>query len=151
MPENDVIDMNISLVDELMNAKVLLPQGEEYEGYEGNSLVRAKVIRHFCDEDGNIMGNANIRLELNILIYEVIFPDGEIRLYAANVIADNIWAQVNLDEQHYVIFNSIIDHHVDSSVAETKENMYRFVNGQRTMQRTTTGVKLLCLLKDGSE
>ena len=29
--------------------------------------------------------------------------------------------------------------------------MYHFVNGQRTIQRSTAGVKLLCLLKDGSE
>ena len=60
MPENNVIDMNISLVDAFVNAKVLLPQGEESEGYKGSSLVRAKVIRHLCDEDGNVMGNANI-------------------------------------------------------------------------------------------
>ena len=42
MPENDVIDMNISLVDAFVNAKVSLPQGEEsegYEGYEGSILV----------------------------------------------------------------------------------------------------------------
>ena len=68
MPENDVIDMNISLVDAFVNAEVLLPQGEESEGYEGSSLVRAKVIRHFCDEDGNVMGNANVRSELNALM-----------------------------------------------------------------------------------
>ena len=36
------------------------------------------------------MGNANIRPELNTLMYDVEFPDGEIRPYAANVIADNI-------------------------------------------------------------
>ena len=45
----------------------------------------------------------------------------------------------------------IIDHHVDSSVAVAKENVYRFVNGRRTIGRSTVGVKLLCLQKDGSE
>ena len=60
IPENDDIDMNISLVDAFVNAKVLLPQGEESEEYEGSNLVQVKVIYHFCDEDGNIMGNANI-------------------------------------------------------------------------------------------
>ena len=85
MPDNDVkgLDMNISLVDAFVNAEVLLPQGEESEGYnEECTLVKAKVIRHFCDEDGNIMGNANIRPELNTMMYEVEFPDGEIRPYA---------------------------------------------------------------------
>ena len=71
--------------------------------------------------------------------------------YAANVIADNIWAQVDPDGQRYVIFELIIDHHVDSSVAVTKKNMYLSVNDRRTIQRTTAGVKLLVLCKDGSE
>ena len=75
------------------------------------------------------MGNANIRPELNTLMYEVKFPDGEIRPYAANIIADNIWAQVDPKGQHYVVFESIIDHHVDSSVAVLKENMYFSVHG----------------------
>ena len=151
MQENNVIDMNISLVDAFMNAEVLLPQGEESEGYEGSSLVKAKVIHQFCDEDGNVMSNTNIQPELNTLMYELEFPDGEIRPYAANVIADNIWVQVDPEGLRYVIFELIIDHHIDSSVAITKENMYLSVNGRRTMQRTTTGVKLLVLCKDGSE
>ena len=39
MPDNDVkgIDMNISLVDAFVNAEVLLPQGEESEGYDERS------------------------------------------------------------------------------------------------------------------
>ena len=81
-------------------------------------------------------------------MYEVEFPDGEIRPYAANVIADNIWAQVDPDGQRYVIFESIINHHIDSSVAVTKENMYFFKDGRRTMRKTTIGVKLLVLCKD---
>ena len=59
---NDVSDMNISLIDAFVNAKVLLPQEEESKGYEGSKLVKAKVIRHFCNKDGNIMSNVNICL-----------------------------------------------------------------------------------------
>ena len=36
------------------------------------------------------MENANIRPELNTMMYEVESPDGEIQPYADNVIADNI-------------------------------------------------------------
>ena len=57
---NDAIDMNISLVDVFVNSEVQLSQGEKSKGYGGRSLVQAKVIRHFCDEDGNVMGNATI-------------------------------------------------------------------------------------------
>ena len=47
IPKNCVIDMNISLVDAYVNAKVLLPQGEESKGYKRSNLVQAKFIRHF--------------------------------------------------------------------------------------------------------
>ena len=57
MTENDFIDMYISLVNAFVNAKFLLPSREESEGYEGSNLVRGKVIRHFCNEDGNVMGS----------------------------------------------------------------------------------------------
>ena len=78
IPKNDVIDMNISLVDTFVNAEDFLPQGEESEAYKGSNLVQAKVIRHFCDKDGNIMGKANVKPELNTMTYEVEFPDCEI-------------------------------------------------------------------------
>ena len=45
MPENDIHDMSICLVDALINAEVLLPQGEESEGFdERSNLVKAKFI-----------------------------------------------------------------------------------------------------------
>ena len=64
---------------------------------------------------------------------EVEFPDGEIRPYATNLIPKNIWSQVDPEGQRYVIFESIIDHHVNSSIAIMKENMYLVVNDCRTM------------------
>ena len=120
-------------MDAFINAKVLLLKGEESKAYEGNNLVRAKVIWYFYDEDSNIMSNTNIHLQFNTRMYEVEFPDDELRLSTANVIADNIWAQVNPDGQSYVIFVLIIAHHVDNSIVVSKENMYCFVNGRRTM------------------
>ena len=39
MLENNVIDMNIFLVDVFVNVEVLLPQGEESEGYVESNLV----------------------------------------------------------------------------------------------------------------
>ena len=78
IPENDVIEMNISLVDAFVNVEVLLPQGEESKEYERSNLIQAQIFCHFCDEDGNIMGNANILPELNTMMYAVEFPDSKI-------------------------------------------------------------------------
>ena len=118
MPEIDISDVNISLVDTFVNVKVIPPQGKEPERYEGSNLVKAKVIRYFCDQDG--LCNANIWPQLNALMYEVEFPDGEMKPYAANVIAENIWSQVDPEGQRYVIFESMIGHHVNNSIAVSK-------------------------------
>lgn len=75
------------------------------------------------------MDNANVCPELNTSMYEVEFPDGDIRPYDTNVIADIRSTQVNPDGQHYVMFELIIDHHVDNSIALNKENTYHFMNG----------------------
>jgi hypothetical protein len=88
IPENNVKALNISLTDALINAEVSLHQRED------TIPVQAKVLRHLIDDNGNIIGNANINPILNTIMYEVEFPDGEIKPYAANVIADNIYSQV---------------------------------------------------------
>ena len=56
--------------DLLMNAKVLLPQGEEKR--------MAKVIKRSVDSDGKEIGNYNELLVLNTMLYDVQFPDGSI-------------------------------------------------------------------------
>ena len=33
----------------------------------------------------------------NLILYDVELPDGEIKEYSANVISENIYAQVNVD------------------------------------------------------
>ena len=68
-------------------------------------------------------------------MYEIEFPDGEIRPYAANVIADNIWAQVDPEGQRYVIFESIIDYHVDSSVTVSKTCISPLMVGRLCKER----------------
>jgi hypothetical protein len=146
IPENDISALNISLVDALINAEVSLHQGEE-----STEAVQAKVLRHLVDEHGNVIGNANVNPILNTIMYEVEFPDGEVRPYAANVIADNIYSQVDNDGRRSFIFDSIIDYTKDAKYAVKKADNYIIVNGRRSCRRTTAGWKLLILMKDGSE
>merc|ERR1712110_155262 len=81
-----------SLTDTLINAEIMLPQGEEQ--------VLAKVLRRSVDENGRVIGQFNENPILNTLVYECELPDGTIKEYAANVIAEQILDQVD-DEGHY--------------------------------------------------
>ena len=76
-----------------MNAEVLLPQGEEKR--------LSKVIKRSVDSDGMVIGNYNELLVLNTMFYYVQFPDGSIKPYSANLIADNILMQADGDGLHH--------------------------------------------------
>jgi hypothetical protein len=51
------------------------------------------------------------------MIYEVEFPDGQIKEYAANIIAENMLTQVNSGGYSTTIMDGIIDYKKDDDVA----------------------------------
>eukprot|EP00957_Ditylum_brightwellii_P136491 10409346-Ditylum_brightwellii.AAC.1 len=54
---------------------------------------------------------------LNSTIYEVEFPDGEVKDYAANVIAENMLTQVDYKGFTATMMEGIIDHDRDENSA----------------------------------
>ena len=66
-------------------------------------MQSAKVIGRSKDVDGKIIGDYNNNSILNTMIYDVEFPDGEVQEYSANVIAENIYAQVDVEGHSYNI------------------------------------------------
>ena len=77
LPEADIRDAagkqlnQQSVSDLLINAEVLLPQGE--------STQMAKVVRRALDENGNTIGTFDSNPVLNTLVYDVEFPDGSVK------------------------------------------------------------------------
>ena len=88
------------------------------------------------------MGKHSDNLILNTLMYDIDLPDGTIRPYAANVIADNIYAQVDSERIWTNIIDAIIDHCNDGHAVSKNDQHLR---------KTTSGWKLLIAMKDGSE
>ena len=88
--------------DSYISSQVMLPRGDEYKV--------GQIIRRKRDHDGNPIGKGNHNPILDTRIYEVKFGDGEVLEYAANVIAENIYSQVD-DEGHYqLLLDEIVDH-----------------------------------------
>ena len=91
--DNDPVDANgvavfeNPITDRWIHAELHLPQGEE--------IRSAKVIGRSKDADGNIVGTYDDNPMLNTLSYNVEFSDGEVREYSANIIAENMYAQVD--------------------------------------------------------
>ncbi len=131
------------ITDKWIHAELHLPQGE--------SIQSAKVIGRAMDSEGNLIGKYDDNPMLNTLVYDVEFPDGEIKEYSANVIAENMYAQVDTEGFSHTILDSIIDYSRDKGAIERDDMYLTTKSGQRRMRQTTVGWKLLVLWKDGTE
>jgi hypothetical protein len=71
--------------------------------------------------------------------YEVSFPDGSSGSYLANIIAENIYSQVDQEGRTFTLLDEIIDHEEDPAIQDG------------TLPRhTTKGWRFLVAWRDGS-
>ena len=114
-----------------INAEVLLPQNGEH-------MRAARVIRIVQDSDGREKGSYDPNPILNTRVYEVMFPDGAIEQYAANILAENLIGQVDEDGHRYQLLESIEDHRTNGKQSTIQGSL------------TTKGHELRCQWKDGT-
>ena len=70
--------------------------------------------------------------------------------FTANIIAENLYSQVNSEGNSYSILNEIVDHKSDGT-AVLKDDGYKVTKeGLEHPKRTTRGWKLLVTWKDGT-
>ena len=111
-----------------------------------------KVKSRKRDSDGNPIGRSNSNPILDTRVYQVEFPDGDVAEYTANVIAENIFAQVDDEGRHHQLLDSIVDHRRDQTAFDKDKDEERFVyvNGKRHLRKTTQGWELCVLWRDKS-
>ena len=147
--DNDPVDPNnVStfekpITDQLLNAEVHLPQGEQ--------IRNARVISRSKDADGNTIGTYDTNPLLNTVVYDVEFPDGAIKEYNANTIAENMYRQVDADGFTHTLLDSIQDHRKDGNAVEKDDAYVTTKSGRRRKRETTSGWFFKVLWKDGSE
>ena len=127
--------------DNYLGAEVLLPHGGQ--------MITGKVKCRKRSIDGNLKGTANRQPILDTRTYEVEFPDGEVAEYAANVIAENMFAQCDLDGRQHLLMDAIVDHKTDGH-AVAMADKYITVKGRKHVRQTTKGWHLCVRWKDGT-
>ena len=132
-----------SFGDTLINAEVLLPQGEE--------LQKARVRKRVIGTDGNEIGEYDSNPLLNTLVYEVEFPDGTIRDYGANVIAENLYSQLDPDGYRQQIMDCILEHSKDDTAVAKADKYAVTKGGLKRLRKTTIGWKMLVCWTDENE
>ena len=130
--------------DVLLNSEVLLNQGDE--------VKCGTVKQRAMGADHKTIGTYDDNPVLNTMVYEVNFPDGYVKEYAANIIAKNMLTQVDSDGFTTTMMEGIVDYNKDEATAVSKADMYVVTRqGQKWPRKTTVGWKLLVKWKDGSE
>ena len=133
--------MVISLTDILVSAAVLLPHGEEQ--------VMAKVLRKSVDENGQVIGVHNENPLLNTLVYDVEFSDGDVKKYAAKLIAENVLSQVDPNCYYTNTMEAILDHKRDGTSVRMADKFFKTKQGKLTQRHTMVGWLLLIKWKNG--
>jgi hypothetical protein len=142
----DSVDVNRLLLnqlpayDKIMHSEVALQLSE--------NMSTGKVTQRALGPDGRTAGTYDDNPILNSIIYEVEFCDGQVKEYAANVIAENMLTQVDSDGYSTTILKAIIDYRKDKAVAVPKADKYVYTSGgQKRLRKTTVGWSLLIHLQ----
>ena len=76
----------------------------------GGEVLKAQVTARKRDANGNPIGRANSNPILDTREYEVEFEDGVREYYAANLIAENMYSQIDTEGNRYMLLSEIVDH-----------------------------------------
>ena len=124
-----------------ISAKVMLPSSD--------GMMQAIVRGCKRDEDGQLIGQSHSNPILDTGLYEVVFGDGRVEAYAANVIVEYIYEQIDEEGRAIAIMDEIVDIKKDHTAID-HENRYFIKNGRKYAKWTTRGWLLCVKWKDGS-
>jgi hypothetical protein len=135
VPFAEADELDNDAYDKYLSARVWLPDND-------GILKHATVKRRKRDVEGNLIGRSRPNPVLDTSLYEVDFGDG---LEGANIIAENIFEQVDEDGNKHVLFDSIIDYEKSPDALTATD-----AESNPTLKKTTKGWRFCVLGKDGS-
>ena len=152
---NDVKHADVSCAnDNAMNTEVT---SDPYVGMEmamargsEGEVVHATVRKRVRDEDGQPVGVAHNNPMLDSRKYEVEYIDGYVEELTANLIAENLMAQVDGEGRRQMMLSSIMDHRVLQDAIPKSQGTYTNAYGVKRRKTTTRGWELLVEWRDGS-
>ena len=99
----------------------------------------AKVLGRTLDKQEKVIGNPNDNPLLNTLMYDVEFPDGNIKKYAANIIAENVLVNCDSEGHYSNLMSCIVGHKSDGSTVNSEDAYIKTKSGQLKQRQTTVG------------
>jgi hypothetical protein len=131
-------------LDTYIHANLLLDVGGE--------KLQGRVIKRAKELDGTRKGRAHPNPMFDTRAYLVEFKDGSVAEYTANVIAENIYSQIDAEGRSLAILQEISGHRKRPGVAiENDEAFVESINGNKVPKRTTKGWDLQVEWKGGEQ
>ena len=137
-----VPDADNDAYDQMINAEVLLPHGE--------IMQTGTVVRRTTDLEGNALGRRADNPILDTRVYDVMFQDGTVKNYATNVIAENIYSQVDSEGFQHTLLEDIVGHRANDAAVSKQDAYVVTKRGQKKLRKTTVGWDIQVLWKDQS-
>ena len=141
LPEFD--DEDDGFADKYLNAELMFDVGTGDER-------RGRVVKRVKGNAGEVIGRAHPNPLFDTREYVVEFTDGTVENYFANVIAENMYAQVDSEGNQYQLLDEIVDHRSDNSAIQKANGFTMSRNGNMVPKTTTRGWSLLISWKDGT-
>jgi len=140
MPEADAFTHEE--YDKYISAEVILPKGDQ--------MILGKVIARKREINDNPIGVAHSNPIFDTRLYQVQFPEGHVEEYSANIIAQNIYSQLDSEGYRYTMMEEITDFKKNDRAVPPEERYVIGPNGNIHKHRTTKGWYLCVMWKDGS-
>ena len=145
LPEDEPVELHDYTpeeLDEYINAELMVSQGGE--------RMKARVIKRQRDMADNLIGKRHSNPILDTREYLVEFADGSSDTLATNVIAENMYAQVDPEGKRHGIFIGIVDHRADDEAIHPDGKTYKDKHGRDQPRMTTKGWELCVQWADES-
>jgi hypothetical protein len=109
-----------------------------------------RVIKPAKGIGGKTVGRAHANPFFDTREYEVEFTNGTVERYAANVIAESMYAQVDNEGNMFQLLDEIMDHKKDDTAIDIANGTVTLANGYAKPKTSTQGWQLLVLWKNKS-
>ena len=139
---DDIVDADDDAVDKYLTAELILDVGT-------NGERRGRVIKRARGLNGEPIGRAHTNPLFDTREYEVEFTDGALERYTANVIAENMFAQVDDEGIRHELLDEIVNYRKDETAIPIEDGFTIGKNGNRHAKVTTRGWEILIKLKNG--
>ncbi len=114
-------------------------------------MVHARVTKRVRDKEGIPIGTASDSPLLDSRRYEEVgYSDGNMEELIANIIAENLIAQVDEEGRRQLMLDKIIDHRTNREAISKCQGTYMSRYGIKQQKRTPRRWELLIQWKDGS-